>query len=539
MNTDDEILSYILENDYIQDDCTDENKVKNPKTGKCIKKCADTQQRNTKTGKCIKKCKDGQIRDKKTGRCINKKSDKKISPIEDISSEIDERIEDISSERNDEKDDYEQDDCPEGKVKNPKTNKCIKKCDIGYERNINTGRCLKKCKEGQLRDEKTGRCINKKQKTGKKLEIGKKDEKKYEEPDTDNKIITDLDENRICATKNRDGKIKYTKKDLIEIAVKNGYLLSKIKKLSLFELCKLLKIPIEDEQKEKKGCVNISEQDVREWLNQFPMVKEFKYIAPTLENIFGNDINLETLEKYWEKYKEEYEKHEKEMKEIKERKVDIKYDCLKGRKNIKLKTHQKKVVEYLMHNRGILATHAVGSGKTLTAVAAAECILANFKNVKRVVVITPTSLQENFKKEMKSFGVRDNNKYEFYTYNQFLKMKDLDCNNTFLIIDEVHNLRTEIKYKKDGTLRSGKKITKILLCAKKAFKVLLLTATPVINSIEDLDNIYSMITKYEDKEINLDKNELMKCKVSVYEPCEKKLKKYYLNLILLLPLVNV
>jgi ribA/ribD-fused uncharacterized protein len=62
-------------------------------------------------------------------------------------------------------------DCPEGKVRNEKTGRCItattkksKDCPEGKVRNEKTGRCItvktvKPCPEGKVRNEKTGRCI--------------------------------------------------------------------------------------------------------------------------------------------------------------------------------------------------------------------------------------------------------------------------------------------------------------------------------------------------------------------------------------------
>ena len=65
-------------------------------------------------------------------------------------------------------------DCPEGKVRNPKTGRCIivktiKPCPEGKVRNPKTGRCItvktiKPCPEGKVRNEKTGRCITLKNK---------------------------------------------------------------------------------------------------------------------------------------------------------------------------------------------------------------------------------------------------------------------------------------------------------------------------------------------------------------------------------------
>ena len=70
-------------------------------------------------------------------------------------------------------------DCPEGKVRNEKTGRCItvkvkksKDCPEGKVRNEKTGRCitakdkkLKDCPEGKVRNAKTGRCITLKNKS--------------------------------------------------------------------------------------------------------------------------------------------------------------------------------------------------------------------------------------------------------------------------------------------------------------------------------------------------------------------------------------
>ena len=42
--------------------------------------------------------------------------------------------------------------CPEGKERNPKTNRCINKCPEGKERNPKTKLCIKVCKDGYSRD---------------------------------------------------------------------------------------------------------------------------------------------------------------------------------------------------------------------------------------------------------------------------------------------------------------------------------------------------------------------------------------------------
>ena len=128
----------------------------------------------------------------------------------------------------------------------------------------------------------------------------------------------------------------------------------------------------------------------------------------------------------------------------------------------------------------------MGSGKTLTAVTAAQCFIDD--NPKgHVIVVTPTSLQENFKKEMLAYGADpEDYHYEFLTLQRFANVyaKKKCPPNTMLIIDEAHNLRTEPK---EGT-RSHVAIK----ISKSAKKVLLLTATGIYNEPRDLANLVAM-----------------------------------------------
>ena len=82
---------------------------------------------------------------------------------------------------------------------------------------------------------------------------------------------------------------------------------------------------------------------------------------------------------------------------------------------LSLKKHQLNVANFLIKERGVIVVHSVGTGKTLTAIATAQCLL-NKNVVNKVIVITPTSLQDNFKKQMKMYSSKINfNNYEFYT----------------------------------------------------------------------------------------------------------------------------
>jgi superfamily II DNA or RNA helicase len=185
--------------------------------------------------------------------------------------------------------------------------------------------------------------------------------------------------------------------------------------------------------------------------------------------------------------------------------------CLSS-SNVEFKPHMKRVVQYLSTNRGLIVVHGTGSGKTLTAIGTSQCLLKNFPD-KKVLVITPTSLVKNFKKEMVKYGLsEDDERYEFKTYGKMMRGKiSSDCKNKILICDEAHNLKTKIVADKKG------KLAKIMVdCAKHAFRVILLTATPIVNSKMDIANLIAMVDgndpikrkKFDDMISNRNSNEL-------------------------------
>ena len=169
--------------------------------------------------------------------------------------------------------------------------------------------------------------------------------------------------------------------------------------------------------------------------------------------------------------------------------------------NMKLKSYQELAVKHMLVNRGMIAAFDVGTGKTLTAVTVASCILqlAEFLSRDiRVIVITPTSLQTNFRKEMKAYGADPADpRYTFYTTVKFgtdYKAGLIDCNKTLFIVDEAHVFRTDYRkaFSGFGVLEDARAELAID-CASKAWKVLLLTATPLYNKEYDLVNLVAMV----------------------------------------------
>jgi superfamily II DNA or RNA helicase len=201
---------------------------------------------------------------------------------------------------------------------------------------------------------------------------------------------------------------------------------------------------------------------------------------------------------------------------------------IRGRKKPML--YQQRVIEHFQRHRGLIAVHSLGSGKTLTAVYASQCYLDQFPD-RKVVVISPASLIDNFKKEMRDFGdIRHTDRYEFFSfqgfYNQY-KNQSRNCRHHFLIIDEAHNLRTEYTRSKKTGKDKGKYNKVITNCAERADKILLLTATPLVNKSSDIASLLNMVrdnptAQNKITRSSIDKNtlslrEASLCRVSFYE----------------------
>jgi len=204
--------------------------------------------------------------------------------------------------------------------------------------------------------------------------------------------------------------------------------------------------------------------------------------------------------------------------------------CITSSK-MKLAPHQSRVVSFLQQEnaRGLLVVHGVGTGKTLTAVTASQCFLQQ-DPAHRVIVVTPTSLQQNFVKELKTYGTSLTDRYTMYTIQGFSsavkKDKKVSCDNTLLILDEAHNIRSEVE---DDCDKVGVYARNLIECAKRCKKVLLLTATPIINRPCEIVNLIGMIDGEEPiraKDLvhmsDDDFRHYVGCKISMYSRDTKK-----------------
>jgi superfamily II DNA or RNA helicase len=130
--------------------------------------------------------------------------------------------------------------------------------------------------------------------------------------------------------------------------------------------------------------------------------------------------------------------------------------------DVELQPQQKRVVEKMQKEPALLAYHALGSGKTLSSLAAGEQI----KGPKTVVV--PAALRENYRKEIAKFTDQpaEAPDYTVSSYNKAISKGLPEAGLT--IFDEAHRMG-----------RSGTKISKLPL--KAHGKVMFLTGTPVRN----------------------------------------------------------
>lgn len=172
--------------------------------------------------------------------------------------------------------------------------------------------------------------------------------------------------------------------------------------------------------------------------------------------------------------------------------------CL-DRTKVKPLPHQERFVSHICDpdvHGGVMA-HDRGSGKTLTMILSAECLIDLYPDIQIIFVI-PTTLRDNLIGEMNKMGVdyRDHH-FKIYTHDYFaIKYKNHPYPpNSALIIDEAHHFRTAMNFKKVFNKKGEEKTSKstvALRCAKIAKKVILATGTPAYHQVSDIINLVAM-----------------------------------------------
>lgn len=187
----------------------------------------------------------------------------------------------------------------------------------------------------------------------------------------------------------------------------------------------------------------------------------------------------------------------KAKEQIEERALVSPLQCTQY-KTVTLKEHQKHLCKYLDTHRskGLVLFHSVGSGKTITSITVIRCLLQKYPT-KRVFVITPTSLVDNFYKELAKLDVDFGENLTVASHGQFTRKIKNDgasfCKDSIIIVDEAHHFKTQIKR------GDGKNVKELMKATRVASHVFLLTATPIQNRPEEFANLYAMISKKEDE----------------------------------------
>jgi superfamily II DNA or RNA helicase len=153
-----------------------------------------------------------------------------------------------------------------------------------------------------------------------------------------------------------------------------------------------------------------------------------------------------------------------------------KADLLPG---IQLQPHQQRIADKVTDDENrLLVYHGLGSGKSLSALAAAEAAKRKFGDNYGVVV--PAALKGNFDKEIKKFTTSNP---EVMSYTALGMGKEFKEQPQTLVMDEAHRLRNPGGAAAHAASRQ----------ARSARNLLLLTGSPITNSPTDLANLLSLL----------------------------------------------
>lgn len=213
-----------------------------------------------------------------------------------------------------------------------------------------------------------------------------------------------------------------------------------------------------------------------------------------------------TDEKFYDKVNNIYSKY-------KVRKENKTLETICYPKEFKLQLPQQFLSEFINPKTpymGALVYHRIGSGKTCTSVRIAE----KWKNHKRIIVLVPASLKNNYRNELRSLCadnnyLKDNERneliklnptddrykeimeisnkridkyYEIYSYNKFVELFNngkINLNNALLIVDEIQNMVSE-----GGSFYNT--LYKAINTASKDLRIVLLSATPMFDKPSEL-----------------------------------------------------
>lgn len=162
---------------------------------------------------------------------------------------------------------------------------------------------------------------------------------------------------------------------------------------------------------------------------------------------------------------------------------------------------QNNICKKILQNFGGIISSQAGGGKTLTSLSIAEHLInIDLSNTMQVCIVCPVKAVSSFKRELenkvrksysiyttKEYKIDKDAKYNIFTYTKLNELeefiKDHEFENKVLICDEIQAL---------GNKKNKQSI--ILSRLRKNFKIVIgLTATPIMNELEELYNIVNFI----------------------------------------------
>lgn len=153
-----------------------------------------------------------------------------------------------------------------------------------------------------------------------------------------------------------------------------------------------------------------------------------------------------------------------------------------------------RAIRLIEKHRGCIVADAVGLGKTYIGLRVLDHYLIKLRRpryVPHAVVVCPAQLRDLvWIKKLDEFGIKANVlSHEEVSRQNFdiTKYKEYDL----VVVDESHNFRNSATNRYRNLLR-------LLGCGKRNKRVLLLTATPINNSVFDLYHQISLITREND-----------------------------------------
>ncbi len=202
------------------------------------------------------------------------------------------------------------------------------------------------------------------------------------------------------------------------------------------------------------------------WNGEFA---EILSTSPVGDVLFGPyETYIKTL---YELYKEELE----------DEKLESKFSSTHDLLDFQIKNAQA-LLRRLKKYKTAMLSDSVGLGKTYTAIEVIKQYLDSKEGRKRVEIICPKSLEDQWQSELMMQGIHNLGTVTLQNLEKIKKKRELDhiANVSLFVIDESHNLKN----------RASKRFQEIVKWIRNNPKahILMLTATPISNQLNDMAN---------------------------------------------------